>query len=529
MKKQFYIEKIGTPQYEARLLAESLPDAGNRRPVLQILTWLAGPPMNCRTVVFERDYVDQDYQDELAVFYSKAFKDYPHRCTRLHFFSSDILLAQGATINDFSPYANDYLGFMVLRPTDLQRVGRTYLAARVNDPDTEFITCVAPFTAHLLGHQFSIRAMPFVQQDTQVGACAQASLWMVARYMSRRFGHREFLPGEINQCAKSRSALGRHYPAETGLTVAQMLDALQGMALSAILHQKSLVDDRQKDVEKAFPITADPVANPTGYVAQLNRQRTAKLADIAHRYIESGLPVVFVTSDHAIVGVGHKYDQSISATVAIQRIPSFYANNDNVGPYIEMPIFEPSASTITFDQVDSIIAVVPTEATLSGEQAERMVVEHIDGLLKAKADPGKPETVLDTLSKYRADFATLLPNLEYRTYLCRSVEFQRDLRTDVASGGLDPTVGETLVQLDYPKYIWITEVSSSVLLNHPQRSDRKCLGRIVVDSTAPARTRGVIATHFADLLILNDRQYKRAPELTLHRSSTPFRHKSMLD
>src|SRR5947207_3124056 len=123
MRKEFHIEKIGTSEYNARLLAESLPDTGNRGPVLQILQSIADPPLNCRTVVFESGYVDQDYQDELAVFYSKAFKNYPHRCTRLHFFSVDIPTAAGKAVIDFSPYRDHYLGFIVLRPTDLQRVG----------------------------------------------------------------------------------------------------------------------------------------------------------------------------------------------------------------------------------------------------------------------------------------------------------------------------------------------------------------------------------------------------------------------
>ncbi len=486
---------------------------------------IADPPLNCRTVVFETAYVDQDYQDELAVFYSKAFKTYSHRCTRLHFFSVDIPTVAGKTTIDFSAYKDHYLGFMVLRPTDLQRVGRTYLIVPISDPNTEFVTCRASFKAHLLGHEFWVSSMPFIQQDTQVGACAQACLWMVARYMSHRFGHREFLPGEINQCAKSRLALGRHYPAETGLTFVQMLDALQAMSLSAMSYQKNMVDDSHRHIERAFPISADPTTDAAAYMAQLDLQRTAKLADIAYRYIESGLPVIFATSNHAIVGIGHKYDSTVTATVAIQRIPAFYVNNDNVGPYIEMPIFVRSPSRINFDEIQLIIVVVPAEATLSGEEAERMVVEHIETLLKGKADPSKPDTVQDILSRYRPDVAALLPNLEYRTYLSRSVEFQQELWAEVAGGNLDAAVGETLVQLDYPKYVWITEISSSSLLNHPQRSDRKCLGRVIVDGTAPARTRGVIATHFVDLLILNDRQSAKAPEVSLHRNSTPFRHK----
>jgi len=79
--------------------------------------------------------------------------------------------------------------------------------------------------------------------------------------------------------------------------------------------------------------------------------------------------------------------------------------------------------------------------------------------------------------------------------------------------------------LDYPKYIWITEVSSSTLLNHPDKKDRKCVGRIISDSTAPAKTRGVIAMHVADFLQLIGRNTGGTPITAFHLGSTPFGHK----
>jgi hypothetical protein len=527
MIKKFFIEKIGTPEYQKRLEAEALPDSGNRVPAVRILDAVSAAPLNCVSVVFEKDYVDQDFQDELAIFYSKAFKQYPHRCTRLHFFGREIPSDPANPVTNFASYADDYLGFMVLRPTDLQRVGRTYVKPTVLNPDTDFITCSAMFTAHILGHEFKVQAMPFIQQDTQVGACAQACLWMVARYMSRRFGYREFLPAEINHWAKSHSARGRHYPAESGLTFVQMLDALQGMALSATSYQKASLDESHKHVDKAFPITADPNNQPDLFFEQLERQRTAKLADIAYRYIESGLPVIFGTSNHALVGVGHRYDPAATGTIAIQRIPAFYVNNDNTGPYIEMPLLGPKPGTLTFDQIQLIIVVIPEEATLSGEEAERVAVNDIEQTLLRKPYPGKTTTLGDILSAYRPEFAGPLSSLEYRTYLQRSVQFQQDLRDNVAAGIFDAAVADKLIQLDYPKYVWITEASSRQFLNYSAKAKRECLGRVVVDSTAPAPTRGVIASHFADVLILNDRQNKAESQFSIHKNSTPFTHKFM--
>jgi hypothetical protein len=255
MFKKFEVESMGSRSFRRRLSAVALPFRGNTTPFDRTIATLQSPPLSCKSVVFEYDYVDHDFQDEFAIFYSKSFKTYPSRCTRLHFFADKI---SKKTRLDFAKYKN-YLGHIVLRPIDLQRMGCTILRAPITDPQRQFIHCRAPFVAHILGQELQIEAMPFIQQDTQVGACAQASLWMLGRYMSRRFGYRDFLPGEINQLAKSRMAMGRPLPAELGLNWVQMLDALQGMGLSALSYSATGMDKCSPHVEKAFPI--DPAAD----------------------------------------------------------------------------------------------------------------------------------------------------------------------------------------------------------------------------------------------------------------------------
>ena len=41
--------------------------------------------------------------------------------------------------------------------------------------------------------------------------------------------------------------------------------------------------------------------------------------------------MIFGTSNHALVGIGHKNDPNAQATISLQRIPSFYVNDDNTG------------------------------------------------------------------------------------------------------------------------------------------------------------------------------------------------------
>jgi len=173
-----------------------------------------------------------------------------------------------------------------------------------------------------------------------------------------------------------------------------------------------------------------------------------------------------------------------------------------------------------------VIAVTPREATLRGESAEDMARLSVTEFLALQPDSSKPDTYKEILQQIRLDFIPWFSQLEYRTYMIPSVEFQQDLRMQMKEGLLLRSVGERLIRLDYPKYIWLTEVSSSLLLNQKNRADRQCLGRVLVDSTAPAHTRGVIAMHFADILLIYDRhEGAEKPELTFHQGSTPFRHK----
>ncbi|HKQ37991.1 MAG TPA: hypothetical protein VJ063_07930 [Verrucomicrobiae bacterium] len=513
MYKDIEVVEFGSSEYTELIARETRSYGGFTLPMQTTLEAIA---KRCKSVVIEKDYVDKDFQDEYAAYYSKAFKTYSPRCTRLHFFSTSI-----APTNkyDFSKYSQEsYLGFVVLRPTDLQRMGRTVLRPLIGKPDINFITCVAPYSAHLFGREFQINAMPFIQQDTQVGVCAQASLWMLGRYMSRRFNYREFLPAEINQFAKSHTAEGRLYPAEKGLTRTQMLDALQAMGLSATFYEFESMDGYEnygKQFAKVFPVRKKSTRD---------RNRTAKLADIAYRYIESKLPVIFTTTDHALVGIGHSYDYKKKAKMAIERIPSFFVNNDAAGPYLEMPIFSKKRGLQSFSRADNIIVVMPHEATLCGEEAENTVRSWIDLLLAQPSANLKRGTLRDDLIRERKEFRRYFKRLEYRTYLIPSVQLQEELMNELAH---KPTnqVAATLLQIDYPKFIWITEVSCAELLNFADKTRRKCLGRVIVDSTAPKNTNSLIALHFADILTIWDRQGKKAPDPFHVPYTTPFVHR----
>lgn len=507
MNKSYLIQQLSDGWLDQLLATTStIPTPAPLNNILSVMR------KSAKCVVTETEYIDKDYQDELSAFYCKSFKNYLHRCYRLHFFSEDISTSLDPI--DLSQYKECYLGFSILRPQDLRKVGRTVLSPLINSGDSVFVTCHARFRAHILGTMFEVDGMPFLQQDSQVGACAQAALWMVARYMSGRYGHREYLPSEINQLAYIGKTPGRPLPGDRGLTLAQILNALLSMGYSAEIYcADESLNLCAPHVDRAFPIV-DAEAEVT-----TARQWRMKLADIVYRYIESGLPVLLCTANHAVVAIGHTYDPNASGEVHIQRIPSFIAHNDNTGPYIDVPIQKEAA--VCFAKIEAAIVLAPREVTLRGEEAEDIVSDHIYGLLEK-------ESFRKSIIAQNSCYEEWIKHLEFRTYLRPSVEFQQDLRACIGNPSSDYSsdVARRLLNLDYPKFIWVSEISSSSLLNHKSRHERKCLGRIVVDSTAPSGTKCIIAVHFADLLFLHNRQLSHTePSIIPFPKTTPFKHK----
>ena len=154
-----------------------------------------------------------------------------------------------------------------------------------------------------------------------------------------------------------------------------------------------------------------------------------------------------------------------------------------------------------------------------------MARKAVEELLGQPTQNATAPTLLDLLKHHRSDLGSALDHREHRTFLMSSTEFQAQLREDMKAGRFHKKIGDQLLRLDYPRFIWISEISSSTLLNHPQRNQRKCLGRVIIDSTAPANTEGQMVLHFCDLLHIRDRQGSAEDIRGVFPHSTPFGHK----
>jgi|GEM_PF-1763890 len=461
--------------------------------------------LRCKSILVEQNYTDRDYKSEFSVLYAKRFNVPSARCVRLHFFSKShqtIKKVKNAKqIDNLLSDSASYLGFCVVRPTEYNRIGRTVISAPAIKPDSAVawhVTCQAWFAAHLFGRQLKVFGSPFIQQETQVGSCAHAALWVVGRYMHMLGYCDEFLPDEINDLAKARQPRGRYYPAESGLVPAQMLDALHGMGLAAIHYGYFEIKDHLQKKTKPTPSDGDVIGVPSDSNEATKIQFIKK---VVCPYIESGYPVILCLEKHVVVAVGQTVEIDKSTTNAVYKIPSLLINDDSAGPYVEYPLKSDETSGLYDpEKVTDIIAVLPHSAKLKGEFAEavaKVFIKLFSGEISSnysnllRKDTGRS---IDFPSSYRL-----------RTYLMKASEFQIDMRQSWEKNGLLSEAADKLLRLDFPQYIWVCEVFSL-----EKGINQSCVAKFLLDSTAAHSDRSIMAILTKKDIVVFDRQNPEA-------------------
>jgi len=136
---------------------------------------------------------------EHSAYYSRWTTSVSRYCERLHFFrvppASDDPLALIDRVA-----AEDYLGFITLRPISMSPVAASILVPPGGATPCYFLS-QDEFQVNIAGRSFSVHGTPFLQQDNAVGACAQASIWMALRTMRKKEGQAAYSPAQITTAA----------------------------------------------------------------------------------------------------------------------------------------------------------------------------------------------------------------------------------------------------------------------------------------------------------------------------------------
>jgi hypothetical protein len=473
-------------------------------PFLSILNTVRAE-LEGRTAIVE-PYISTDWHDEYGRLYSRILRDVPRNATRVHFFRKvgkrGVLdIEQLSRMSEATRDA--YLGYTVLRPLPAFRVGDTILRSpwetgtvtEGGGIPSALVHCTEAFSASLLGNKLRVKAMPFTQQDTTVGVCAEADLWMVARYFNRQHEIGRYRPSEITNLATQNIIVGhpRH-----GLHEFQMLDALRQMGLNPY----SLYSSNPEEV-KEFIYTC----------------------------IESELPVIAGIPEHVMVVIGHDYQRrmkfdkrnSRGTFVMSSCVNRFIVHDDASGPYLSMatkvrkeetvrakkgkPVIE-KEKLLVLDKspVDFCMVCVPHRLNLLWDDVRvhaAVWLARIKSYLTGNWDMGD----------YRLWPDRRLKEIVTRTYLRRSDVFKMDI-VDGVDPKRHPAVNACYQCLHLPRYVWVVELAARKMLGTRSPSKRLIEGEMVFDGTANRHVadESLLAFHYRGLLCIPQRG-RNAPGL----------------
>lgn len=417
----------------------------------------------------ETRYIDLDYRSEYSAYYSRAFKHYPASATRLHFFTAPV----PATYSFGDRLSNDdYVGYMILRPTAAGPVGRTMLRPPPNM--TNAITTTVTDEINLFGQTLQVSAAPFVQQDTQLGKCAHAAAW-VCHYAAHRRGWvgrqtiASFATADLSPGAGGAVPSG-------GLTPEELADVLRSFELPPFYYSiNSLPPATQPPLGPKLP-TSDPQKkgrHPGSW--------DQRIMSICCRYLNSGLPVLIGTQDHAFVLCGYT---RVPGAEARDRI-RFIRQDDQAGPYVDIrDIFHDRSADVAYSPWHSILVPVPEKVWVRGEEAERTGHRVLKGWASiAAAEGGSAFT-----KALRGD------DVSYRTYVISSNEFKQG-----AESRLDPVVALAYRLARMPRFVWVVE---AVLRSRREAGAADCVvGEAIIDATSGPRP-DALAVHVAGAAVL---------------------------
>lgn len=300
---------------------------------------------HARTAVIEREYYDQDYRSEYSAFYSRTYSAPARTASRIHFFDRPI---QRQELHGPIDSAN-YLGYMVVRPSELGRVGRTMLRPPLNKAAD--VRTMVQDTANFFGQALTVEGVPFLQQDSQLGRCSHAAAWMChySAHLRKEVGRAPVAHFSI--AANHSLGMTRPLPSE-GLTVQQLVEIFHRLGLPPANHDVSDLPHFKPDKtdERVSWVEED---TPPWYPGARNQHPghwDRNLVRIACQYLSSGFPIIVTTDVHAFVLCGWSREKRLArARFAPNRRRfsdhiSFIRHDDSIGPYLNV--------TNVFDDVD---------------------------------------------------------------------------------------------------------------------------------------------------------------------------------
>lgn len=427
------------------------------------------------TVVIETRYIDLDYRSEFSAFFSKTFAAQPDTAHRLHFFKAPLKVEQLWRL----PENHGYLGYVIIRPSELGVVGRSVLPPPPGL--TEAVRTSIDEVIHFFGTPLTISGVPFVQQDTQLGRCAHAAAWM-CHYVAARRGDVARRPmADFSLHAEPGLGWGRPLPSE-GLTVQQLLELLRIFDLPPAFYSVQRLEYDLPWGQPSPTWPGDPTPEHGGFW-------DTRLISICCRYLNSGFPVLIGTVDHAFTLCGYEREPRDNQPDWIR----FVRHDDQRGPYLVVDdVFHDvdKDSGYSYTPWDSIIVPLPDKLWLPPEPVEYAASVILENFARA-VETRIPEAgkVLQMIKDQ---------DLSLHTYARTANDFKAHL-----DRGMDETVQREYRLARFSRYVWVVELVSRELRKAGKDS---VLGEIIFDATSSETNPKPLAVHVPGVALVDRTQ-----------------------
>lgn len=292
------------------------------------LTPKVGEERRDRTLLVERPYVDRHYLEEFTTYYATSLRPPSPHASRIHIFALEfdeqawqtlLKRAAGGDLEDVQRELNEtYLGFITIRPLQNTPVGRTLLRTYGSTNGRRYEPVIRGCSARIMGIELKFDALPFVQQDQGVGACASVALWASLAKVTRASGMRAPTPFSVTQAATKNWVTDRVVPAAGGLELGQLANAVREFGFA--------------------PYTIKVNDNPQMFLWALKV------------YLNSGVPAILLVRKggemHAIAVAGYREGTTLvemgehPRVHRYNRLRRIYAHDDRIGPYGKMDLRE---------------------------------------------------------------------------------------------------------------------------------------------------------------------------------------------
>lgn len=402
-------------------------------------------------VVVEYPYVDKVYRNSYYRYYSGKANQVSRDCIRLSFFiDTDPSIVGSPMIHEI--WEQQYRGFMILRPTELNIVGRNAISPDIYI-ENNFEICKTEIPASVNGLKVEVEAFPASSQDSESMVCAETAVWATMEYFGNRYAeYSPVRPSHIIKLLQNQS-YSRQLPS-SGLTSEQICYLFKNMNFQPILRP---VNGEESDY---------------GMIGS---------------FVESGIPVVLSLTNfvdntypvkdrvgHAVLCIGHERvaEEFVKQVDSVDDNGIHFVDYDNIKkrfvfvddnfPAYRMDYLDTPAESYTAQKWKDCrirFATYPLyEKILLMPYSVKYMATNFLHLLKGVKD-GREITLRTFLASSRS----------YKDYVCRN--------------NMPVEIKNMILNLYLPKFIWVVELSSrkGLVENYSE-------GLLIFDSTEPKLT-----------------------------------------